>query len=191
MTSVEDFARPTLQRDRGDAKYSREEPSAIPASPAPAFRMETTPPDVAPTGPWVGRGHPLRKSRVDPARRRSCGQASTVGPSRSAPRRLIRLNSRLPPAWCRRSVGGRRGRREHRRGEGRGRERRVLNCTTVVRLQGSVCGSVGRAAASDTRGPWFKSSHRRFFNKKNIYLPIVNCIEKTKIKKTRPGMAHF
>ena len=77
------------------------------------------------------------------------------------------------------------------RREGRGRERRVLNCTTVVRLQGSVCGSVGRAAASDTRGPWFKSSHRRFFNKKNIYLPIVNCIEKTKIKKTRPGMAHF
>ena len=28
---------------------------------------------------------------------------------------------------------------------------------------GSVCCSVGRGIASDTRGPWFKSSHRQFF----------------------------
>ena len=55
--------------------------------------------------------------------------------------------------------------------EGRGRERRVLNCTTVVRLQGSGCGSVGIAAASDTRGPRFESSHWQIFIKRTfIYL---------------------
>ena len=50
------------------------------------------------------------------------------------------------------------------------------------------CGSVGRAVASDTRGPWFESSHWR-----NLYFTLftVNCIEKTKIKKKRPGMAHL
>ena len=34
------------------------------------------------------------------------------------------------------------------------------------------CGSVGRAVASDTRGPWFKSSHQR-----NSYMNMftVNC----------------
>ena len=57
-------------------------------------------------------------------------------------------------------------------------------------LLGSGCGSVGRAVASDTRGPQFESSHRRTFIK-NIYLPIVNCTEKTKIKKKRPGTFHL
>ena len=28
---------------------------------------------------------------------------------------------------------------------------------------GSGCGSVGRAVASDTRGPWFESGHRQDF----------------------------
>ena len=28
---------------------------------------------------------------------------------------------------------------------------------------GSGCGSVGRAVASNTRGPWFESSHRQKF----------------------------
>ena len=28
---------------------------------------------------------------------------------------------------------------------------------------GSGCGSVGRAVASNTRGPWFESSHRQNF----------------------------
>ena len=52
----------------------------------------------------------------------------------------------------------------------------------------SVCGSVGKTFASDTRGSWFESSRRQ-----NLYQTFftVNCIEKTKIKKKRPGIAHF
>ena len=55
-------------------------------------------------------------------------------------------------------------------------------------LQGSGCGSVGRAVAFDTRGPRFDSSHRQNFIE---HLFIINCIEKMKINKKRPGMAHF
>ena len=53
---------------------------------------------------------------------------------------------------------------------------------------GSGCGSVSKAVASETRGPWLESPHQR-----SSYwtLLIVNCIEKTKIKKKRPGMPHF
>ena len=54
---------------------------------------------------------------------------------------------------------------------------------------GSGCGSVGRA--SDTRGPWFDSSHWQNINWTFVYLFTFNCIEKTKINKKRPGMAHF
>ena len=54
--------------------------------------------------------------------------------------------------------------------------------------KGSDCGSVGKAVASDTRGPRFESSHRRSFY---WTLLIVKCGEKTKINKKRPGMAHF
>ena len=36
----------------------------------------------------------------------------------------------------------------------------VLKQTNVL---GSGCASVGRAVASDTRGPWLKSSHRQKF----------------------------
>ena len=53
---------------------------------------------------------------------------------------------------------------------------------------GSGCGSVGRADAFDTRGPRFDSSHRQNFIE---HLFIINCIEKTKINKKRPGLAHF
>ena len=45
---------------------------------------------------------------------------------------------------------------------------------------GSGCGSFGRAVASDNRGPRFESSHQRNF----IHLFTINCIEKTKIKKS-------
>ena len=38
-----------------------------------------------------------------------------------------------------------------------------------------------------TPGPRFESSHRRNF----IHIFILNSIEKTKIKKKKPGMAHF
>ena len=55
---------------------------------------------------------------------------------------------------------------------------------------GSGCGSVGRAVASDTRGPWFESSHRqKFIYRTFVYCQL--CIEKTKNKKNRPGMVHF
>ena len=45
--------------------------------------------------------------------------------------------------------------------------------------------SAGRVVTSETRGPRFESSYRRFFTQ-NTNLPIVNSIEKTKIKKKRP-----
>ena len=42
---------------------------------------------------------------------------------------------------------------------------------------GQCCGSVGRAVASDTRGPQFKSSHRqKFINIEHLY--TVNCVLK-------------
>ena len=59
-----------------------------------------------------------------------------------------------------------------------------------TKMIGQWFGSVGRAVATDTRGPRFKSSHWRKF-KKNICLLFVNFIEKTKIKIKRPGMAHL
>ena len=49
---------------------------------------------------------------------------------------------------------------------------------------GSGCGSVGRAVASDARGPRFKFSNQPTFIA-DIYLFT------TKIKKKRPGLAHF
>ena len=60
--------------------------------------------------------------------------------------------------------------------------------TVKSRFEGSGCGSVGRAVAFDTRGPRFDSRHRQNFIE---HLFIINCIEKTKINKKRPGMAHF
>ena len=52
----------------------------------------------------------------------------------------------------------------------------------------SGCGSVGRAVAYDSRGPRFDSSYQQNFIE---HLFIFNCIEKKKINKKRPGMAHF
>ena len=55
-------------------------------------------------------------------------------------------------------------------------------------LNGQWLWLIGRAVASDIRRPRFESSHRQ-----NLYWTLftINCIEKTKIKKKRPGMAHF
>ena len=64
----------------------------------------------------------------------------------------------------------------------------VLNMWQTWVMKGSGCGSVGRTVAFDTRGPQFNSSHRQNFIE---HLFIINCIEKTKINKKRPGMAHF
>ena len=56
---------------------------------------------------------------------------------------------------------------------------------------GSGCGLVGRAVASNTRGPWFESSHRH----KTTYILKICLLStvywKDKIKKKRLGMAHF
>ena len=53
---------------------------------------------------------------------------------------------------------------------------------------GSGCGAVGRAAAYDTRGPGFESSHWQLLL--NIYLLLTVC-RKDENKEKRSGMAHF
>ena len=50
---------------------------------------------------------------------------------------------------------------------------------------GSGCDSVGRAVASDTKGPRFESSHWQNLYWAFVYLSTINCIEKTKIKRGR------
>ena len=60
-----------------------------------------------------------------------------------------------------------------------------------VSSKGSGCDSVGKAFASDSRGPQFKSSHWQNLYWTFIYLFTIGCVEKTKINKKRPGMAHF
>ena len=39
-------------------------------------------------------------------------------------------------------------------------------------FKGSGCGSVGRAVASDTKGPWFKSSHQQTFYRTFVYCQL-------------------
>ena len=59
-------------------------------------------------------------------------------------------------------------------------------------ILGCGCGSVGRAVISDTRGPRFESSHRQIFINIEQLLYTINCVlKRRKIKKKRPGMAHF
>ena len=53
----------------------------------------------------------------------------------------------------------------------------LIERSVVIKLGQWLCGSVGRAVASDTRGLQFKSSHRQ----KSIYiehLVSVNCVLK-------------
>ena len=56
-----------------------------------------------------------------------------------------------------------------------------LTLTQQLSALGSGCGSIGRAAASDSRGPHFESSHRQKF--------VMNIFRNYKEK--RPRMAHF
>ena len=56
---------------------------------------------------------------------------------------------------------------------------------------GIGCGSFGRAVASNFRGPRFESSHWQILYSAFIYLFNINSIEKTKINKKRPEMAHY
>ena len=53
---------------------------------------------------------------------------------------------------------------------------------------GSDCGSVGRAVASDTRGPLFESSHQQNFI---MNLQCANCWKDENKEKRGRGMAHF
>ena len=69
------------------------------------------------------------------------------------------------------------------------KEQNYYKVNLSKRRSGSDCCSVGRVVAYDTRGQQFESSPWQIFIK-NIYLPIVKCVEKTKIKKKRPEMAH-
>ena len=62
-----------------------------------------------------------------------------------------------------------------------------LDDVTTIML-GNGCGSVGRVVAFNTRGPQFDCSHQQNFIE---HLFIINCTEKTKINKKRPGLAHF
>ena len=52
----------------------------------------------------------------------------------------------------------------------------------------SSCGSDGRAVDSGIRGTRFESSHRRVYSE---HLFAINWIEKTEIRKKRPGLAHY
>ena len=61
----------------------------------------------------------------------------------------------------------------------------------TILFMGSGCGSVGRVVTSNTRGPRFESSHRQIYFIHWTFVYCQLCIEKTKITKKRPGMAHF
>ena len=63
----------------------------------------------------------------------------------------------------------------------------VEKCCITLTTFGQWYGSVGRAVASNSRGLWHESSHWQKF----ILTFTVSCIEMTKIRKKRPGMAHF
>ena len=51
------------------------------------------------------------------------------------------------------------------------RENSLLTFVNIIACQGSGCGSVGRAVASDSRGQQFESCHRQKFML-NIYCQL-------------------
>ena len=61
----------------------------------------------------------------------------------------------------------------------------LVMTSTPTSNQGSGCGSVGRAVASNTRGPKFESSHWHSFMQNILF--TFNCIENTKIKEKEAG----
>ena len=63
-----------------------------------------------------------------------------------------------------------------------------LNSRLKHFFEGSGCGAVGRAVASDTRGPRFESSHRQLLL--NIYLLLTVC-RKDKNKEKEAGNGPF
>ena len=58
---------------------------------------------------------------------------------------------------------------------------------TLQYISGCGCRSISRAVASDTRGPLFEFSLGKILLQRYLLLTV----EKTKIKKKRPGMAQF
>ena len=63
--------------------------------------------------------------------------------------------------------------------------------STRSRRTGSGCGSVGRAVASNARGPRFKYSHRQTFIYRTCICLLSILSEKTKMKKKWPRMAKY
>ena len=61
----------------------------------------------------------------------------------------------------------------------------AIKLTLKVILGRQCSGSVGRAVTSNTRGPRFQSSHRKFLEE---HLFTLNSIEKTKIM---PGISYL
>ena len=59
---------------------------------------------------------------------------------------------------------------------------KFCSCWSNIIVEGSGCGSVGRAVASDTRGPRFEWTHRRNLIQYQLY--------RKDEKKKRPGKAH-
>ena len=58
----------------------------------------------------------------------------------------------------------------------------------ILTVNGQWLWLSGRAVASDARDPRFESSHRQTFKE---HLSTANCVEKTNIKKKRPGIHKF
>ena len=52
----------------------------------------------------------------------------------------------------------------------------IISNSKQTMVSGSGCGSVGRAVASNTRGPRFESSHRQKFYIEHLF--TVNCVMK-------------
>ena len=67
-------------------------------------------------------------------------------------------------------------------------EKVLLKIMQGPNILGSGCASLGRAVASNTRGPRLESSHQQNLN---ICLCTINCFEKMKTNEKRPGMVHF
>ena len=62
----------------------------------------------------------------------------------------------------------------------------LIMILSFVKRGGGGGGSVGRAVASDTRDLQFESPHQQ-----NLIYQFHIWIEKTQIKKSRPGMSHI
>ena len=88
---------------------------------------------------------------------------------------IVKMVSRSWPSKWQIIIGWRTGRRP---------TNKQLVCGIKITNLGSGCGAVGRAVASDTRDPWFESSHGQ-----NLYV-VSTALKRQKERKKRPGMVH-